>query len=45
VTLAGVHAEGFEARRIEQQARRAAAIVEVGDQVQAVHVPILLRFT
>jgi hypothetical protein len=30
---------------IKQTARRAAAVVEVGDQVQAVHGAILLRFT
>ena len=45
VTLAGIDAISFQPRRIEQQARGAAAIMQIGDQVQAIHDGILLRFT
>mgnify|MGYP007001829108 FL=1 len=35
----------FELRGGEQEVGRAAAVKEVGDQVQAIHGAILLRFT
>ena len=45
VPLAGVDAECLEPCGVEQIARGAAAIMEVSDQVQAVHNLILGRFT
>lgn len=45
VALAGVDAERFECRSVEQEARSAATVVEVSDQVQAVHMTILWGFT
>jgi hypothetical protein len=38
-------AERFELRGGEQEVGRAATVKEVGDQVQAIHAAILLRFT
>ena len=43
--LAGIDAIGLQQRSIEQQARSAAAVMQVGDEVQAIHDGILLRFT
>ena len=42
---AGVDTKRRQGRRIKQEARCAAAIVQVSDQVQAVHDSILGRFT
>ena len=42
VTLAGGDAESLKPHGVEQEARCAAAVVEVGDQVQAIHGVILL---
>lgn len=45
VSRACRRAERFESRGGEQQLGRAAAVEEVGDQVQAIHAAILLRST
>ena len=46
VALAGIDTVVFQPARIEQALRRAAAVVEVGDQVQAIHdLSILWRST
>ncbi|MPM79682.1 hypothetical protein SDC9_126721 [bioreactor metagenome] len=45
MALAGVHAIDFQARGIEQSRWGAAAVVQVGDQVQSVHDVILWRST
>jgi hypothetical protein len=37
VTFAGRYAECLEARRIKQEARGAAAIVEVGEEMESMH--------
>ena len=43
--LASVHAKNFECRRVEQKFGQATAVIEIGNQVQAIHRLILGRFT
>jgi len=45
MAAAGADAKSLKPGYIEQDARCATAVVEVGDQVQAIHRAILLRFT
>lgn len=45
VALASVDAIRFQPGGIEQEARGAAAVMQVGDQVQSVHAVILFRST
>lgn len=45
VVLASVDAIRFQAGGIEQEARGATAVMQVGDQVQSVHAVILFRST
>jgi hypothetical protein len=45
VLFAGRDAECLEARRVEEEARGAAAIMEVGEEMESVHGRILLCFT
>jgi hypothetical protein len=46
VALTGINAIGLQSGRIEQEAYRTLAVVEVGDQVQAIHdAAILWRST
>ena len=45
VTGAAADAERLEFPGIEQEFMRATAVVQVGDQVQAIHAGILLGFT
>jgi hypothetical protein len=42
---AGCDTERLELRRVVQEFVRATAVMEIGDQVQAIHDAILLRFT
>jgi hypothetical protein len=45
VAGAGRDTERFELRGVKQKFRRTTTVMEIGDQVQAIHGAILLRFT
>jgi hypothetical protein len=45
VAPAGVDAESLQPGGVQKDAGGAAAVVEIGDQVEAVHDGILFRFT